>query len=281
MSEIFEPNPTTTMSEADLTLYLGENNTEARCAVYLTVPDVGLLPLNAIISEMRRNQAYREVSPQTFKVGAIINNTDESLLHTVRDPSPEPGQSSIWVEKSSDAAVAQRANAASGLLLAFSLDNNRAIRTLVGERRNNPDGSSSTIKRLSVLAVAIDSEDFGRGFDVGELDERLRANYAFTEGTAQWHIDKLLDNHILRPINDRSERLEFAVRADGQDARLEVIRLFRLIRTLVTGSPDELAAATERGRDIANDPRRLPMLIKRSYASSTHTGKQTPNSHKP
>jgi hypothetical protein len=277
MSEFAEPNLATRLSTADVALLLGENNTEARCITYLSITDSGMVPLNIITSKLAENEAFKYVPLTRFNVGGIIDATDNSLVVTTRDPHPDFGHSTIWVEKTPDTDLSQLANATAGLLLAYSLEHNRPIRSLLGEKRTTASGSNSIQNRLGVLAVAFDEEVVGRGFAPDDIAERNLADYGIPLLTTKRHIQNLVNAKIMSAINPRSTRLEFTIRPDGKETRLEVLELFKLIGSLATGSTEELKAALKRGRQIIDNPKWLPLLVKRSYASSGHTGKHSPH----
>lgn len=277
MSEFSEPNLATIVPTDEVMLYLAENNTEARCATYLTVPDDDLTPLSVITTSLSDGGAYDLVPSTRFNVGGILDATDSSLVRTIRDPETDQ-RSTVWVAKTDDAEVAERANAAAGLLLDLSQEYGRPLRSLIGEKRvSTTKGPNATQARLGVLSVVYANAVNSKGQSTKNIVGCIKDMFDVSPRASYRHVYSLVDTGVLRPINNVSERLEFAVRPDGQEEKEIVMALFKAIRTLASGTPEQLASASQRGRDIASDPGLLPKLIERSYASTTHTGKHTPH----
>ena len=262
-----------------MALLVGALNTEAKCITFASIPDVAeLTPVATIRSELAKNGAYDLVDSSTYNAQGIIRKMDTLLVNVVSDSHRDPVRASMWVQK--DQAIGPFATGVAGALLDVSLTHNMPLRRLLGEQFTTPQVNAIET-RLGTLCT------FASLATSGELIDRIAVGYDIAQqqgvnhSTARRHVDKLIESGILTTNRLSNQFVEFRTLPDGRDTLEITLELLGRIGKLATQPHAEAERGRRLAKEIATNERIVPALIKRSYASTGHTGKSTPRKHRP
>ncbi len=265
---------------AIMALIVGALNTEAKCITIASTPDIAdITPVATVRANLAKHGAYDLVDPLTFNVQGLFRKMDRLLVDVSSNPDRDLLNASMCVRKCED--IGPFATGVAGALLDVSLTHNMPLRHLIGEQLTNKRGGVSAVEtRLGALctfaSLAMAGEQIDRIAVTHEIVEQQRVD----RSTSRRHIDKLIEVGILTGGSSRNNRiLEFATLPDGRDTLEITMALLTTIGKLATQPYTEAERGRRLAKEIATNDRIVPALIKRSYASTGHTGKSTPRKH--
>ena len=261
---------------------VGEFNTEAKCAALLAVPEDGTLVSMAQVREnLDAFGGFDFENPDRFNVLGILKETRDRFVSLHRDPAGPNNRNTYWVGMR-DTELGSFGRSVAGNLLYFSLANNMPLRKILGERRRSPDGTKADAieTRLAVLAVLAykHTEASGKSFAYDEVEDQIADQFTISPVAIKKHLAKLRKAGLVSEARQGNNRLELPKLPDGRESIEIIMNLLRLVGGTATGLSTTYHQGIEKGREIMTDAGVLPLLIRRSYASSTHTGKHTPHS---
>lgn len=250
---------------------IGELNTEARC-VAITATPPGETPVPEINEGLRKFNAFSLVGQRRFNVHALLSSMPDELVRSGNDSCAQVAS----VIKNSE-SLGSFATGLAGSLLRYSHERGVSLRMIIGEKRSGKNGEAhSTHSRLGVLAAIAAFSETGEPFTTTEVAREVES-YGVDQRTARAHVWKLTKQGLLTKGQTRKRSLEVFRKPDGTTFADDINELFRIIGRFSLSPAMAIAQGTEEGRDIIHDSNNLPLLVERSYASSTHTGKSTPH----
>lgn len=265
---------------SDLSLLLGSVNTEFKATVLGTISSEAPMTDRAIhhtIADLGGFSLVRRVS--TSQVG----ETAARIPFPIATSVPSSETASGLRETIKHKPMGDFATALGGCLLDLSLRGNMPLRLLVGEgmRRESTDGtvSDAIINRVSLLAIM-----YKLGMNGNWIRQRVIAK-AVAEHGVGWqsvrvNLVKLEQARIIETKTSNARYKHKLVRFRPEDdfsntvdivgEYLKTLGLFSVFDTEIQ------EAGKKRMSQIITDPTKLPYLIKRSFAASRHTGKDSP-----
>jgi hypothetical protein len=268
------------LSRDTITNTLGVINTELKCSVLGAVTVAGASTDAGIFTALDARQAFalRECPPQNSHLGDIAERFPDSILHVERSNDTNRRQYTVAPE------LGMVATALAGELMYLSRESNTPLRVIVGETRTQGNSlkvspSNAIANRLNIYH-AITLAKTRRGWfnmpDVVTLAEHL---FEGNGRAARRAIQKLVRARILESDqHGRHKKLRFNVSDDIRDPAVMIRQYLALVQDFATPSPARISAGISRLDDILSDTKILPYLIQRSYAATSHTGKNTVSS---
>ncbi|MCA9333149.1 hypothetical protein KDA00_04755 [Candidatus Saccharibacteria bacterium] len=259
---------------------IGELNTEARCIALTSTPTEFTQVLD-ICDGLQQKGAFDIVDKSRFNVGGILKEFPNSVVATISDPpapdvsAPNP-QTRLWAKKA-DGVVGDYFTGFAGDLLQYSLAHNRALRTIIGEKVRKEDRMPSIESRLGVLAAIqyLSDESVSGTFTRREVRD-MTSDFGIGRSVAMQHIKRLMIHSVVQPArNNSDEVLRPAIKPDGTEAYDDIRDILQIFARFAIPTPNVIYSGVKSGRLVMSDPKVVSLLIQRSYATSTHTGKST------
>lgn len=256
---------------------IGEFNTEAKCIAY-SATTTNVEPMSEINSRLSSIGAFDAVNQRTYNTAGILDAMPDFMVSSISDYENRR----LYVSRNSG-FFGKYLHGFAGSIIELSLNNNRSIRTLVGEKVNRPGYMNSTELRLGVLAsMKFLSDSTSNGIvdnrDLFEYVEDYFSTYdeELKEGTFN-NLTRRMANggliHIKR--NPKSKKIIFAEKPDGTKVEDEVTDLLDVIGKFAAPSIKQVNHGIEFLDEASQDRTVISQLIKRSYVNSGHTGKKS------
>ncbi len=265
-----------------MALILGDVNTEAKCLAIGFTPQerVSVLDIRESLSD---SGAFDLVPQSRFNVQGILSKTNDGFVTVVSEPIPEKHSTASWAQRNPDFAGDFIAGLA-GDLITYSIRNNRSLRTIIGEKRLSANNANAILNRLGILtgilSLTIDSPSTSGSFSTEDLVE-----FCFEHGDEietsrsliNKHIGSLKDKKVVdEKLSKGKQVIRTSVKPDGTEAYHDVHDLLRIVGTYAVGRHEDISAGISSGIETAKCRNNVALLVKRSYATSGHTGKTTP-----
>jgi hypothetical protein len=254
---------------------LGELNTEASCVALTAAPQI-LTPVVEINQNLEAQGAFAIEEPRRFNVQGLLKAMPDNFVTMVTDPLPGYARAQSWVQKN-EGIFGTFLTGYAGALLGYSLDHNRPLRIIIGEkRRPTSEGVMHSVEiRLGVLAALQSLATTSRTgtFKRRELYE-LTDTFGIDEPLARRHLARLSDHKVVEDSRGKY-RIRIAEKKDGSQSFDDIADLLKIVAHFAIADPKAIQEGIDRGTEIMSDPTSLALLVRRSYATSTHTGKST------
>lgn len=256
---------------ASMAVLLGELNTEARCIALVATP-TELTAMRDINEDLRQKGAFDIVDRSRFNVHGHLSAMPDYLATTVSDPLPEQARAA-WAIRS-DCPTGVFATAMAGALLRFSDERNVSLRTLIGEKRSAAEGKMHSIEtRLGVLATVASLTLEGKPVTSSGVAERAQ-DFGLGAQTIWSHLHKLARHGFLNK-SESGSTFTITETKNGHDTGDTLDQFLRLVSSFAIGASVAIEKGADDARAMLYDSSRLPLLVEKSYKSSTHTGKST------
>jgi len=270
------PNP----SEVGLPILLGNANTELKCLV------LGNLPLDTVVSQRQLHHGIMvEASGNTMADGmhsSVIGDIVEDMSEEVADVWRDEVTNERLFEKT---PVGEVVTAMGGLLLRQSIDSRIPIRHFVGDRRRMPEGQSSqhtdAVEVRRVVLKSLITPQKGTWQRITKLETRFE-NDGVGLLAGQRHINTLVRVGLVEKQIERDSRNHrvgsYRINPDngfhGHVKPAEMVRNYlEIVDRFVDGDAEVIEEGLDEMQKLARDPVYVPHLVKRSRASTRHTGK--------
>lgn len=267
-------------------LQVGNLNTEAKCLTYLAVPAADEpTPYEDAKEALRLRGAFEmDKGAARFNVLNILREMGGVLLDDDLLKYIQGGVEQHYLVGKMPGLLTESATALSGLLLAHSAAHSFPLRRTLGEKvaamPHSATGTDTIQARLAVLDALVNFSGEAGEEDVSKatLLEYINCDTSITQDTLAVHIRKLRRADLLVNTDGRRTRVRFGDALDsGVLPHVIVSDLMARIRSVEAGSEDALAEGQKQAAEIFDNRDLVPILARRSFGSTKHTGKLTPH----
>lgn len=263
---------------------VGHLNTEAKALLYLATPiSDGYISLDHTRDKLDELNAFNiERRRDRFCVHGIAKTMGGVLLDTTRiSKDPEEvvaGVNESLIRKSTGRRTAI-ATAVAGSILENSVTCSYSMRILFGEhigKTTQPGKSAWThpvLTRLTILEELLRAHDsVTDSFTRTDIKDAVSERLGVTSDCVGVHLRRLVDGNILQATSRTG--IQFSPGVDTTIGPEAVTRsIMTALRAIEAGSDEQIAQATHAAEQIMQRPYRVPILVRKSYASTNHTGK--------
>lgn len=260
----------------------GHLNTEVKCLTYRAIPTsehpTMLTRVGETLDEL--NAFSLEKGRDRFNIRNIVLSMGGVLLDTSMPTDNEPGETAAAMVTKHPGQLTEQANGLSGAFLSLSDVHRFPLRHVIGELRTDIDGVSvgSIETRILVLKSLVAMYCESR---LGQVVKRDLCEQVATEGGAsvasiRRHIKRLTNVGLLTDVDTRRRITTFAPTLScGTQPDALIADTVDVIEAVVSHDESAQELAKSRGDAIMRRTHCVPILVRRSFESSTHTGKQT------